>query len=116
VLEAAGIGPTLRAGNRKAAVLRQVGAARKGERNRLLFWAACRFGEMVAQRKVQPDWAVALLMDEAGANGLSREPGGDRACMDTIASGFGTILAQLEAARDVVVRGHNGGPVMGADE
>jgi hypothetical protein len=116
VLAAAGIGPTLRAGNRKEAVLRQVGGARKGERNRLLFWAACRFGEMIAERKVQPDWAIYLLMSEAWANGLRKEEGGNQACLDTIASGFSTIEAQLDAARAIVVRGHNGGPVMEADE
>jgi hypothetical protein len=112
VLEAAGIGPTLRAGNRKDAVLRQVGGAKKGERNRLLFWAACRFGEMIAERKVQPDWAIGLLLDECGVNGLSKEPGGRQACMDTIASGFGTIEALIGSVRDKVVRGHNGGPGM----
>ena len=116
VLEAAGIGPTLRAGNRQEAVLRQVGGARKGERNRLLFWGACRFGEIIAERKVQPDWAIRLLMDAAWANGLRREEGGNQACLDTIASGFGTIEAQLDAARAIVVRAHNGGPKMGADE
>jgi hypothetical protein len=116
VLEAAGIGPTLRAGNRQAAVLRQVRDARKGERNRLLFWAACRFGEIIAERKVQPDWAIYLLMDAAWANGLRREEGGNQACLDTIASGFSTIEAQLDAARAIVVRAHNGGPKMGADE
>jgi hypothetical protein len=115
VLEASGIGRTLRAGNRVDAVSRQVRAARVGERNRLLFWASCRFGEMIAERQVHPDYAVYSLMCDAGACGLSLDDGRE-ACLDTIASGFGTIEAQLDAARAVVVRGHNGGPVMGADE
>jgi hypothetical protein len=115
VLEASGIGRTLRAGNRMDAVSRQVRGARVGERNRLLFWASCRFGEMIAERQVHPDYAVYSLMCDAGACRLSLDDGRE-ACLDTIASGFATIEAQVDAARDIVVRAHNGGPVMGADE
>jgi hypothetical protein len=115
VLEASGIGRTLRFGNRMDAVSRHVRAARVGERNRLLFWASCRFGEMIAERHLHPADAVYSLMCDAGACRLSLDDGRE-ACLDTIASGFSTIEALLNAARDIVVRGHNGGPVMGADE
>ena len=62
-------------------------AARRGERNRLLFWASLRIGELVAEGDLDPAAAGQALTDAAAQVGLVREDG-QRAVAATIRSGF----------------------------
>jgi hypothetical protein len=55
-----------------AGLVRFVAAAAEGERNRAVFWAACRAGELVAQGLVEPGWAEALIIEAATRTGLDR--------------------------------------------
>jgi hypothetical protein len=52
-------------------VLRQVAHAREGERNAVLFWAACRLAERVKAGRIGQAEATALLVANAGAIGLT---------------------------------------------
>jgi hypothetical protein len=67
----------------------------KGTRNDWLFWAACRFGEFVAEGLVGSEVAERLLV--AAANELAEEDG-QRAVAATIASGLRTGSASRVAA------------------
>ncbi len=62
-------------------------AARRGERNRLLFWASLRIGELVADGDLDATAAGQALTDAAAQIGLVREDG-QRAVAATIRSGF----------------------------
>jgi len=62
-------------------------AARRGERNRLLFWASLRVGELVADGDLDAAAARQALADAAAQIGLAREDG-QRAVAATIRSGF----------------------------
>ncbi|HEU5393038.1 MAG TPA: hypothetical protein VFV73_44855 [Streptosporangiaceae bacterium] len=62
-------------------------AARRGERNRLLFWASLRAGEMVADGDLEAEAAGQALTDAAARIGLVREDG-PQAVAATIRSGF----------------------------
>jgi hypothetical protein len=62
-------------------------AARRGERNRLLFWASLRVGELVADGDLDAGAAGQALTDAAAQIGLVREDG-QRAVAATIRSGF----------------------------
>ena len=62
-------------------------AARRGERNRLLFWASLRAGELVADGDLDAAAAGQALTDAAARIGLIREDG-QRAVAATIRSGF----------------------------
>ncbi len=62
-------------------------AARRGERNRLLFWASLRIGELVADGDLDGAAAGQALTDAAAQIGLVREDG-QRAVAATIRSGF----------------------------
>lgn len=55
-----------------AGLVRLVANAREGERNQVLFWAACRLGEMVATRLLNSQLAIALIADAAVHAGLPR--------------------------------------------
>ncbi|HEY7359978.1 MAG TPA: hypothetical protein VH642_04140, partial [Streptosporangiaceae bacterium] len=61
--------------------------AQRGERNRLLFWASLRAGELVADGDLDPAAAAAALTDAAAQIGLVQEDG-QRAVAATIRSGF----------------------------
>ena len=50
-------------------------AARRGERNRLLFWASVRIGELVAEGELDAVAAGQALADAAAQVGLVREDG-----------------------------------------
>jgi hypothetical protein len=63
-------------------------AAERGERNRTLYWAARRAGELVAAGGLQAGAVEQALRAAAGDIGLTSEPGGDRAVGATIRSGF----------------------------
>jgi hypothetical protein len=62
-------------------------AAQRGERNRLLFWASLRIGELVAEGDLDAAAAGQALTDAAARVGLVREDG-QRAVAATIRSGF----------------------------
>jgi hypothetical protein len=51
-------------------IIRHVAAAREGERNRSLFWGACRLGERVEAGQIGQGEATALLVNSARAIGL----------------------------------------------
>jgi len=73
-------------------------AARRGERNRLLFWASLRIGEMVADGELDADVAGQALTDAAAMIGLVGEDG-QRAVAATIRSGFQSVGVAYEPAR-----------------
>jgi hypothetical protein len=62
-------------------------AARRGERNRLLFWASLRAGELVADGDLDARTATEALTSAATQIGLAGEDG-PRAVAATIRSGF----------------------------
>ena len=70
-------------------------AARRGERNRLLFWASLRAGELVADGDLDARTAAQALTDAAAQIGLAGEDG-PRAVAATIRSGFHRAGAAYE--------------------
>jgi len=81
---------------RSTVILRQVQRAKPGERNRLLHWASCRFGEMIVEGVIEPDAASLLLEGAAMVCGLWRDDGPAQ-CRATIKSG---IAAGMRDASD----------------
>jgi hypothetical protein len=73
-------------------------AARRGERNRLLFWASLRTGELVADGDLDAAAAGQVLTDAAAQIGLVREDG-QRAVAATIRSGFERMGVAYEPLR-----------------
>jgi hypothetical protein len=73
-------------------------AARHGERNRLLFWASLRVGELVADGDLEAAVAGQALTDAAAQIGLAREDG-QRAVAATIRSGFERMGVTYESPR-----------------
>src|SRR5262249_23937572 len=86
-------------------IQRKVEQAQVGERNRLLHWAACRFGEMVAEGVIKAEVASLLLEGSAKICGLWRDDGAAQ-CRATIRSGIGAGI------RDAVDAGRGGGNVV----
>jgi hypothetical protein len=72
---------------RLAGIIGRLLAARRGERNRLLFWASLRAGELVADGDLDTRTAVAALTGAADKIGLAGDDG-PRAVAATIRSGF----------------------------
>jgi len=72
---------------RLAGILGRLRAARRGERNRLLFWASLRTGELVADGDLDARTAIQALTGAATQIGLADEDG-PRAVAATIRSGF----------------------------
>lgn len=68
-------------------LIRRLLAARRGERNQLLFWASLRAGELVADGDLHTGAAARALTVAATQIGLAREDG-PRAVAATIRSGF----------------------------
>jgi len=68
-------------------IIGRLSGARHGERNRLLFWASLRVGELVADGDLEAAAAGRALTDAAARIGLVREDG-QRAVAATIRSGF----------------------------
>lgn len=56
---------------RIAGILSLVANAREGERNRITFWAACRFNEMVCEGLITQGLAEELLLQGASRGGLT---------------------------------------------
>jgi hypothetical protein len=73
-------------------------AARRGERNRLLFWASLRAGELVADGDLEVAVAGQALTGAAARIGLVREDG-QRAVAATIRSGFDRMGVAYEPPR-----------------
>jgi hypothetical protein len=73
-------------------------AARRGERNRLLFWASLRIGELVAEGDLDAAAAWQALTDAAAQVGLVGEDG-QRAVAATIRSGFQRMGVAYEPPR-----------------
>ena len=74
-------------GYRLNGILRKVERAQKGKRNHALFWAGCRYAEMIARHEVSVGVARRLLIAGCEINGLWRDPkDGPERCMKTIAS------------------------------
>ena len=72
---------------RLAGLIRRVLAARRGERNQLLFWASLRAGELAADGDLDAREAARALTGAATQIGLAAEDG-QRAVAATIRSGF----------------------------
>ena len=72
---------------RLAGIVERLLAARRGERNRLLFWASLRAGEMAADGDLGAHVAVRALTGAAAQIGLASEDG-PRSVAATIRSGF----------------------------
>ena len=53
-------------------IIRAVIGAAVGERNRTLFWAACRLGTLVGEKIIHPEAALSLLTDAGELAGLAR--------------------------------------------
>jgi hypothetical protein len=89
--------PTVNLSRRTQQILRVVEVAKPGKRNKLLYWAACRLGEIMTEGQLRPRVAVQLLKSAAQLCGLVRDDG-ERAVMATILSGlrrgFGGDAAQ----------------------
>jgi hypothetical protein len=77
-------------------VQRKVEQAQVGERNRLLHWASCRFGEMIFEGVIKPDVAVLLLESSAKLCGLWRDDGAAQ-CRATIKSGIAAGIRDANA-------------------
>jgi hypothetical protein len=107
MLGALGIEPTRNYRGRLASLRWQLDMAPNHKRNDILFWVGCRFAELIVDGRLRPEHAIWFLMNGARTNGL-REEDGDRQCMITIASAFGTVERQLAGAW----RQSNGGPSM----
>ena len=73
-------------------------AAQRGERNRLLFWASLRVGELVAEGDLDAAAAGQALTDAAAQVGLVGEDG-QRAVAATIRSGFQRMGVAYEPPR-----------------
>jgi len=72
---------------RLGGILGRLRAARRGERNRLLFWASLRTGELVADGDLDARTAIQALTSAATQIGLASEDG-PRAVAATIRSGL----------------------------
>ena len=73
-------------------------AAQRGERNRLLFWASLRTGELIADGDLDAETAGQALTGAAARIGLVREDG-QRAVAATIRSGFQHMGVAYEPPR-----------------
>jgi hypothetical protein len=107
MLRALGIEPTRNYRGRLASLRWQLDMVPNHKRNDILFWVGCRFAELIVDGRLRPEHAIWFLMNGARTNGL-REEDGDRQCMITIASAFGTVERMLAGAW----RRSNGGPSM----
>jgi Bifunctional DNA primase/polymerase, N-terminal len=83
----AGVERTQNLARRTERILRKVELAKPGNRNAMLYWAACRFAEIVAEGRLKPEVAEKLLRSAAQMCGLVRDDGAEQVTA-TIASGF----------------------------
>jgi Bifunctional DNA primase/polymerase, N-terminal len=80
--------PTRNLSRRVERILRVVETAQPGTRNDRLFWAACRFAEIIAEGRLQPSVAEQLLRSAAWLCKLTHTDG-EGAVAATIRSGLG---------------------------
>jgi hypothetical protein len=78
-------------------ILLAVERGKHGNRNNLLHWGACRFGNMIGEGKIKPEIAEPLLIQACKANGLWREE--PDACRATIISGFSDGIEEYRRAQ-----------------
>lgn len=64
-------------------LVRVVAGASEGQRNRALFWAACRAGEAIRAGKASREWTASVLIEAAARAGLAAAE-----AQRTISSGF----------------------------
>jgi putative DNA primase/helicase len=81
------LAPTINLSRRTERILQVVEQAKPRTRNVKLYWAACRFGEIMTEGRLQPKVAVQLLKSAAQLCGLVRDDG-ERAVVATILSGL----------------------------
>ena len=93
-----GVSTTRNLRKRTEHILRLVERAEEGTRNNRLFWAACRFGEMVAEGVIRETVAVQLLESAATLCGLVADDGMSRV-RATITSGLSVGARALETWR-----------------
>ena len=67
-------------------ILRTIAGAREGERNCVVFWAGCRFAELVREGAIAESAAIAIIIEAAGRAGLHLDE-----ARRTAASAFRTI-------------------------
>ena len=84
--------PTRNLTRRTQRILRVVENAPVGVRNARLYWAACRFSEIVAEGVLSREVAKQVLLSAAQLSGLTRDDG-VAATEKTIASGLSTWKA-----------------------
>jgi hypothetical protein len=81
--------PTRDLGTRTSRILKVVQFAKAGDqRNDALYWAACRFGELIAEGLVTAEIAETVLLGAARYNGHESKHG-HKQTVDTIHSGLG---------------------------
>ena len=73
---------------RMTGILARVLEAQEGERNRMLYWGACKAAEMIAAGEVAADTAASFLADAADRIGLPADE-----AARTIASGMRPVAA-----------------------
>jgi Bifunctional DNA primase/polymerase, N-terminal len=66
----AGLSPLMMV-NKVAGIVRLVATAPEGQRNAILFWGACRMGELVQQNAITAALAADLMIEAAARAGLS---------------------------------------------
>ena len=54
-------------------IIRVIARAEEGNRNSLTYWGACRLAELVAEGVLTRNDAIAISVEAAGRNGLSRQ-------------------------------------------
>jgi hypothetical protein len=85
---------------RSKSILRKVEYAKPRTRNTILYWAACRFGEMIAEGLIKPNVAVGWLVSAARTCGLVSDDGIER-CKATIESGLGAGVREFKQKEEV---------------
>jgi hypothetical protein len=83
---------------RSSRLLRCIMHAEPSNRNNLLHWAACRFGNMIGEGKMLRNVAEHLLIEAARACGLWREDG-EAQCRATINSGLDVGIEEVRKAK-----------------
>jgi hypothetical protein len=78
-------------------LLLQLEQTKPGKRHKMLYWTACRFGNMVGEGKIKTEIAERLLIGAAKANGLWRERPDN--CLTTIRDGLRDGKAEWSAGR-----------------
>ena len=73
---------------RLAALIRAVRGAAEGQRHRILFWGACRAGELVAGGATGPEAAAAALVQSAMDGGGRDRRKAEATARDGIARGM----------------------------